>query len=117
MKKHLIALASAVLIITACSSAKLLTPSQADADRASQKYSGASLASLNEGKSLFEQNCGKCHGLKNPAGRSEEKWTSVVPRMVKKVNKKAGSEKLGAKEQELILQYVVTMAAAPKPAK
>ncbi len=117
MKKNFISLTAAVLFITACGSTKLLVPTQSDAERATKKYSSASLASLNEGKTLFEQNCGQCHGLKNPAGRSEEKWNAVVPRMVKKVNKKAGTEKLGSKEQELILQYVVTMGSAPKPTK
>lgn len=115
MKKKLITLGIAALL-SACGATKLVTPSESDAERGSQKFPGLSLGSLHEGKMLFEQNCGKCHGLKDPTKRSEEKWNKVVPRMVQKVNKKAGKEELDAREQLLILQYVVTMSAA-KPAK
>jgi cytochrome c5 len=101
-----------VLALVSCS-AKLLVPTQADADRGMTKYEGLSLTSLLEGKALFEQNCSKCHGLKSPTSRNEEKWNKIVPIMVKKVNKKAGKEELDAAEEQLILKYLVTMSTAP----
>lgn len=114
--KNKIAVIAFTVVLSACSAVKLVTPSDADAQRGSQKYPGLTLANLNEGKTLFEQNCAKCHGLKDPAKRDEEKWNSVVPRMVKKVNKKAGHEEVDPREQQLILQYLVTMSTV-KPAK
>lgn len=101
-----------VFVLFSCS-AKLLAPTQADAERGMTKYEGLTLASLNEGKALFEQNCSKCHGLKSPTSRNEEKWNKIVPIMVKKVNKKAGKEEIDAAEEQLILKYLVTMSTAP----
>jgi cytochrome c5 len=104
------------IFFAACGSTKLLIPSQVDADRAAQKNASITLLSINEGKVLFEQNCAKCHGYKNPNTRSEEKWAKIIPRMVAKVNKKMKKEEIDAKEQELILNYVVTMSSV-KPVK
>lgn len=115
MKTKITMFAVAVLL-SACGATKLVIPSSADAERGSQKFPGVTVASLNEGKSLFEQNCGKCHGLKDPTKRDEEKWNSVVPRMVKKVNKKAGKEEIDSRKQQLLLQYLVTMSTV-KPSK
>lgn len=109
--KKILSIASIVLL-TGCFSAKLITPTQADVDRVQTKFSGYSLADLEHGKSLFEQNCGKCHGLKNPVSRNEEEWRKVVPRMVGKINKK--KEVLDSKSQEDILKYLITMSGASK---
>lgn len=111
MKKILIGFS--VLLFCACS-AKVILLSQADADRGSAKFSGVTLASLNEGKAHYEQYCGTCHGLKKTTSESETEWKQIVPEMVKKTNKKAGSEVVDAKKQELILQYVVTMCSTKK---
>jgi cytochrome c5 len=110
MKKLHIIAASALL--TACFSAKLATPSESDVARVSNKYPNYTLANLNAGKVLYEENCGVCHGLKNPTSRNEEKWNKIVPRMVKKVNRK--TVKIDEGQQELILKYLVTMSAGPK---
>jgi cytochrome c5 len=109
MKKISILLSVATL--SACS-AKLLTPTQKDVERVSNKYSGYTLAELTEGKTNFQQNCGKCHGLKNPTSRTEAQWDEIVPRMVKKINKK--SEVVNAKTQESILKYLITMSTVQK---
>ncbi len=114
--KNKLTLFAFVVLLSACGATKLVTPSSADAERGSQKFPGLTIGSLNEGKMLFEQNCGKCHGLKDPTKRDEEKWNSVVPRMVKKVNKKAGKEEIDGREQQMILQYLITMSTV-KPAK
>ncbi len=106
MKKIIIGFS--VLLFCACS-AKVAMLSQADADRGKIKFPGATLTSLNEGKAHYEQYCGTCHGLKKTTSESEAEWNRIVPEMVKKTNKKAGSEVVDAKKQELILQYVVTM--------
>jgi hypothetical protein len=101
------------IVLAGCFSAKLLTPTQNDVDRVQQKFPNYTLEQLNQGKMLYEQHCNKCHGLKNPSSRSEEKWKSIVPDMSKKVNKK-NSNALNPDAQEKILKYLITMSTAPK---
>lgn len=102
-----------IILFTGCS-AKLLVPVQADVDRVAEKYQGYTLAELNEGKSIYEQQCDGCHGLNRPQSRNEKAWNKIVPEMVEKVNKKAGKEEIDQKEQETLLKYLVTMSMAPK---
>lgn len=112
MKKIFIILA--FITLTACGSVKLLSPSQADADRVSTKYPNLMVSELKQGKVLYEQNCNACHGLKKPESRDEEKWNKVVPRMVQKVNKKAGKEEINDQDQQLLLKYLITMSTVQK---
>ncbi|MBN8702580.1 MAG: hypothetical protein J0M08_05920 [Bacteroidetes bacterium] len=86
---------------------------QVDVDRVSSKYPGYTVAALNEGKNLYEQNCGSCHGLVKPSDYTEEQWIKIVPGMAKKTNKKAGKEVVDANGQESILRYVVTVSTRP----
>lgn len=99
-----------VLIIgfSGCISAKLAVPTQIDADRMQQTFPGYSLKELNNGKSLYEQNCNTCHGLKKPSARSKTEWEEIVPRMVIKANKKK-PESLNTQDEQLILRYLITM--------
>ena len=108
LMKHLLVL-FVVAIIFSCSST-FLTPTQSDAVRAKAKYGSSSIEELLEGKKLYEANCGTCHELKKPNSESEAGWQHEVPDMSLKVNKKAGSEILDAKKQEIILKYLVTMS-------
>ncbi len=103
-------LAVIVLIAVFAACTKLIAPTQPDADRAAQMFPGITLAELNQGKTLYEQNCGKCHGLKKPASRTEEKWRKIMPPMAKKA-------KIDKQKEELILKYVLTMREAQAPSK
>jgi len=98
-----------ILLGSACSF-KLIQPTQSDVDRVSTKFPGYSLAELNEGKSLFEHTCNKCHHLKNPASRTEARWNKIVPKMLAKLNKREGKQMLDEKQQETLLRYLVTMS-------
>jgi cytochrome c5 len=100
MKKLAVLFILAALV--ACS--KMLTPTQSDADRAAAKFPGLTLAELNEGKTLYADNCAKCHSLKKPKSRNEEGWRKIVPPMAKKA-------KITADHEDKILKYVVTMSA------
>jgi len=96
------------VLLAGCFSAKLVTPTQSDVDRVTAKFSDYSLVELNNGKMLYEKNCGTCHGLKSPTSETEENWKKIVPSMSKKVNKK--SIVLDDKAQESILRYLITMS-------
>ena len=103
-----------VIMLFAACSAKLVVPTQPDAERMHSKYPGYTLAELNTGKSLFENNCGSCHGLKKPFSRTEQELTEILPRMVMKVNRKAGREQLSSTDEQSIMRYLVTMSSAKK---
>ena len=113
MKSKIVLIGIAIAIISACSP-KVVTLTQADADRGAAKFKGVTVESLNEGKAIFQQNCNECHGYKKPASRTEEKWNKIIPGMVAKLNQKMGKEVIDAQKQELLLQYVVTMSSASK---
>ena len=117
MKKILII--SAALLIIACTAKKAVTTpvtnpvaKVSDVDRGAQKFPGYTQANFDEGKKLYEANCGLCHGLKTPSEETEEVWRREVPPMVRKANRKMGSEAIDAAKQDLILKYVVTMCSA-----
>ncbi|MEZ4772009.1 MAG: cytochrome c [Bacteroidia bacterium] len=109
MKKLIFA--SVFFILTGCFSAKLITPTQGDVERVQTKFPNYSLADLTQGKTLYEQHCGNCHGLKKPSSRTEEKWGEIVPKMAIKANKKYPNS-LDTDSQEKILKYLVTMRSA-----
>jgi cytochrome c5 len=100
------------LVIAGCTSSRLLTPTEADVARVSDRYPGYTLARLNEGKTLYTNHCGSCHPLWKPASQTEAQWKAIMPDMVAKVNKKK-SGALTADDSETILRYLFTMRDAP----
>ncbi|MFM7023088.1 MAG: hypothetical protein ACKOXB_08925 [Flavobacteriales bacterium] len=105
MKKIIVLLS--VVVLAACGASKVVVsaPAQSDVDRGAKIFTGLTLNELNQGKTAYEANCGKCHGLKNPVKFTEAQWRKEVPPMAKKA-------KVDAKTEELILKYVVTMSGA-----
>ena len=97
-----------LLFLFSCFSARLATPLQSDVDRVADKFPAYTLSQLNQGKALYEGNCGKCHPLKNPGKYSEQHLKAVVPKMVEKVNNKG--KVLDEEKASLILKYVITMS-------
>ena len=93
----------AILLFGACAAKKTIAITNTDISHAAAIFPGATLASLNEGKMHYENNCGKCHGLKNTKSYDEAEWRKIVPDMAIKA-------KVNAQTEDLILQYVVTMA-------
>jgi hypothetical protein len=110
MKKTAIIL-SVVLFTAGC--AKVLMPSQADADRGASKFPGLTVAQLDEGRTLFKQKCTQCHPAKKAASRDEEQWEKIVPQMAEKAKRK-GKEEISSADQETILKYLITMSTASK---
>jgi len=91
------------MALAACSANKSAAP-------AASNPTATTDASLMQGRTLYETHCGTCHPLKKPSARTAEGWKQIVPPMVAKTNKKAGSEILGEAEKEQILKYLIASA-------
>jgi cytochrome c5 len=98
---------TAFIFLFACTAAKLIQPTQADAERGAAQFPGYTLADLTKGKLIFEENCGMCHGLKNPKSHSEEQWKKIVPDMAQQVRKKNPS--FDSNNEQAVLRYLLTM--------
>jgi len=94
------------MMLVACAAYKPLTPTQSDADRAAMTNPAITLANLNEGKTIFEDKCHKCHSLKKPFNKSEEEIKDALPVMAKRA-------KLDSNQEDLVLQYLLTMTTKP----
>ena len=55
----------------------------------------------------MKKKCSACHELKHPASESERGWKHHVPEMVEKANREG--QKINAEQEQLILQYLLTM--------
>lgn len=103
MKKTIIV---SLILLGGCTATKQVAMTQADADRAASKFPGATLASLQEGKKLYEDNCGKCHGLKKNTWGTEAQWKEIIPPMADKAE-------IGEQQENLITQYLLTACYRP----
>jgi cytochrome c5 len=107
-------------VLAACSSKKTTTTSTNETNEtngdalfmqaAAAKFPGYTKEEFSKGKTMYEANCGMCHGLKKPTSQNEDGWRHWVPDMAKKVNKKSGSEVLTAADNETIIRYLVVSA-------
>jgi hypothetical protein len=104
MKKSIL-YSSLCAILLSCGSTKLLTPTQADVDRVKSEFPEVTVASLNEGKSIMENNCNRCHKLFHPETKNVEQWNQIVPIMAKKA-------KLNAADEQKVLRYILTAKSA-----
>lgn len=101
---------SIALMVVGCAASKSLTPTQGDVDRVSSEFAGYTLADLEQGKKLYEENCGLCHKLYKPSRENEQGWNNIVPEMVKKTNRKQAKEAVTPEGEELIRKYLITMS-------
>ena len=88
MKLKIVAIAIVVLLIYSCAAKSSVTIVEAKKEELSKepvvetKYFVMTEA-LAEGKTLFENNCAKCHSLYNPKDFSSEQWQPILIRMQK----------------------------------
>lgn len=93
----------------ACTAKKATTASKAAAPAASDvvaeidsKYTAAQ---KEEGKTVWQTNCQKCHKLYEPQSHSIAKWEKILPRMSKKA-------KLSVEDAGKVRAYVLTHATS-----
>jgi mono/diheme cytochrome c family protein len=71
----------------------LYTPTSADAT------SNATLAELQQGRTLYISNCGSCHGLYSPDDYSASRWRNIMSDMTPKTS-------MSSSEISLVTKYV-----------
>jgi hypothetical protein len=59
----------------------------------------ATLDELTKGRSLYIQNCNKCHQLYSPEKHSSSEWNSIIPQMAPKTS-------MTSTEIELVSKYL-----------
>jgi hypothetical protein len=97
--RYLLALTTVLFFsIQSCSksstdSSSLYTPTSADVT------SNATLPELQQGRTLYINNCGKCHGLYSPDSYSSTQWKSIM-------NNMAPNTGMSASEILLVTKYV-----------
>ncbi|BCY28764.1 cytochrome c [Flavobacterium okayamense] len=93
MKTKLLSTIAIAALLASCSSSKKTV----EATEAKQIKLTPELA---EGKTLFENNCGKCHKLFSPDDFTKEEWEPIVSRMQKKA-------KITDEQRDLVYNYLV----------
>jgi mono/diheme cytochrome c family protein len=100
MKTYYLSALAVVVIVLAVSCSKsnadtsgLYTPSNADVT------SSATLQQLQQGRALYINNCGNCHGLYSPDNFSSSQWSNIMSAM-------GPNTSMTSTQQELVLKYV-----------
>lgn len=62
-----------------------------------------------EAKLIYNSKCATCHAPKNASLYTAEELQKIVPAMVVKTNKKAGTEVINASQQQMLLDYLLTI--------
>ncbi len=80
-------LSASVVIMSHCSPkipASMTTTAATPAEKVAEVKRNYTEAQMEEGRIVWQGNCGKCHKLFTPESRDVEKWEKVLPRMVKR---------------------------------
>lgn len=101
----LLALAAAVLGAYGCAAA-LPHATVSDTRYAARRWPGATLAQLEQGRTLYVETCAGCHELRLPDSQPPERWQAAVAEM----RSKRGLHLSDARAQ-LIVRYLWTMSA------
>jgi mono/diheme cytochrome c family protein len=96
---YLLVLSAAILVlIVSCSktntdTSSLYTPTNADVT------SNATLQELQQGRTLFINNCGVCHGLYSPDNYTPSQWSSIMSSMGPRTD-------MTSAQKSLVMKYV-----------
>jgi cytochrome c5 len=97
-------IAGSWLVAAACASA-LPSPSASDTAIARERRPSATLAELEQGRSLYVRRCAGCHTLKDPRAVKAELWPNKIADM-----QRDHDVQLAAGEPDLIANYLYTMS-------
>ena len=89
MKKALTlsVLIAASFLLTKCASTNSVAKSETSPkEMVAEAKKNYSATQLEQGKTIWQNSCHKCHKLYEPASHSVSKWNSVLPRMTKRAH-------------------------------
>ena len=95
----------AIAAIASC--AKQTAPTASSPSPTSEKPAETVLSSaeIERAQGVMKKHCGSCHKQHDPMNYSVQQWSGIVPKMVNKVNGKAGSEVITPQEKDLLLAF------------
>jgi cytochrome c5 len=100
-KQHLLLAFSLALAIaaTSCSKESASTPDSMYVPSSSDATSTATLADLQQGRSLYISNCADCHSLYLPESFTASQWRNIMPSMSPRTS-------LTSAQVQMVLKYV-----------
>lgn len=97
---------AAVLIMANCTPKVAGTVADKEpAPTKSQVMASFTKDQLEQGHTLYTNNCGKCHGLKDPDSRTPVEWNNILKKMIPKA-------KLNYDDGKLVRAYLVANSKA-----
>ncbi|MBS1590392.1 MAG: cytochrome c [Bacteroidetes bacterium] len=106
MKKTstILALVACAAFMANCSSSKKSASTEmSEAAKVAEVNKNFTPTQMLEGKTLWENHCGKCHKLYEPGSHSVAKWERVLPRMITR-------SKLTNEQGQLIRAFLLSKA-------
>jgi len=97
-------LASVLTLGVACTTVQIPQATEIDVKRAALRRPRTTLADLERGRTLYLSRCTSCHRPIEPMGFRAQEWPGYVAEMQERA-------RLGQDEAELVVLYLVTMAA------
>jgi len=94
---------AALALLASAGCVSLPHPTERDVERVQTGWPGASLASLEAGRTLYQTRCGECHQLYAPASHTAAQWAKAIPEMAERA-------KLSEREQALVLAFLAAMS-------
>ncbi len=106
MKKEVVVTLAALSVMLFAQCAKKMSPStkeKAKTETAEVTPKAATPEEMAMGKTVFTDNCGKCHKLRQPGEFTTKKWDNILPTMCKKA-------KLTPAQSTAVTAYVMANA-------
>jgi cytochrome c5 len=97
-----LSVACIALILTDCKTSKSTTaPADTELAAAQKRWPDATTQSLQAGRTIYNEQCTRCHGAKPISQYSEQEWERIIGRMAPKA-------KLTADQTETLRRYILT---------
>jgi cytochrome c len=93
----------ASLLLIQCTPKKTTTTVMTPAQKVADVKKNYTEAQMEEGKTLWQGNCNKCHKLFDPGSRTVDKWEAVLPSMTKRA-------KLNDQQAGMVRAYLLSHA-------
>jgi Dihaem cytochrome c. len=93
---------STTVVFTQCTPKKAATAGMSDAEKVADVKKNFTEAQMQEGKTIWQGSCDKCHKLYEPESRSIDKWERVLPRMT---NRAKLDDAQGAKVRAYLIAH------------